>query len=203
VKNDELLCILGDLGKDIFRLIFEDDLTGIYNRRFLFNYLETRIPWDGLRDRAVSLIMIDIDRFKEINDLYGHLVGDHILIRVADLIREVCGKDQSPIRYAGDEFMILMDRGSKAEAWKVVSALLRRVQDNPLRLNGNDENGFFRIALSVGVASAPEDAQTGKGLIQKADAALYEAKSRERSLGHLPVKGGLSLSSGGERPPVR
>ncbi len=174
MKYEELLHFLQNAGKDPSRLIFEDDLTGIFNRRFLLNYFQYKIPWDALKDHPLSLLMMDLDHFKQINDTYGHAAGDQALVWVAGHIKEVAGEEGLAIRYAGDEFMILLPDSEKPTALKVGEQLLERVRGRPLALE--KETGELRITLSMGIASAPQDAQTGKSLIQKADTALYYAK---------------------------
>ena len=174
MKYEELLNFLQYSGKDPSRLIFEDELTGIFNRRFLHNYFQYKIPWDALKDHPLSLIMMDVDHFKQVNDTRGHDAGDQALIWVAGLLKEMAGEEGLAIRYAGDEFMILLPSSEKPAALKVGEQLLQRVREKPLALE--KDVGQLRITLSMGVASAPEDAQTGKSLIQKADTALYYAK---------------------------
>lgn len=174
MKYKELLDFLQNTGKDPSRLIFEDELTGIFNRRFLLNYFLYKVPWDASKDHPLSLIMMDLDHLKQINDTYGHTVGDQTLVWVAGHLREVAGEENLAIRYAGDEFMILLPNSEKQAAVKMGEELLQRVREKPLPLE--KEAGELRITLSMGVASAPEDAQTGKTLIQKADTALYYAK---------------------------
>ncbi len=178
MKYDDLLNFLQHAGKDPSRLIFEDELTGIFNRRFLLNYFQYKIPWDALRDHPHSLIMMDLDHFKQINDTYGHLAGDQALVWVAGHLKEVVGEGGLPIRYAGDEFMILLPDSENKIALKMGETLLQRVHEKPLVLER--ESGELRLTLSMGIASAPEDAQTGKGLIQKADTALYYAEKMGR-----------------------
>ncbi|MBW1999116.1 MAG: diguanylate cyclase [Deltaproteobacteria bacterium] len=165
-------------GKDPSRLIFEDELTGIYNRRFLYQYLQSKVRWDSLEERPFSLIMMDVDNFKQINDMYGHQVGDRALIWVAELLKEVAAQDVLPVRYAGDEFMLLLHRG-KEDSMRTGNRLRKRILDNSFRPHPQDRP--IRITLSIGIASAPEDARTSKGLIQKADTALYSAKKRGRN----------------------
>jgi diguanylate cyclase (GGDEF)-like protein len=115
----DLLYFLQNVGKDPSRLIFEDELTGIYNRRFLLNYFEYKISWDSLENQPVSLIMLDVDYFKQINDTHGHEAGDQALIWVATLLREVTGEAGLPIRYAGDEFIILLPKAGKQAALQI------------------------------------------------------------------------------------
>ena len=94
-------------------LVFEDELTGIHNRRFLLNYFQYKISWDALKDHPLALIMVDLDHFKKINDAYGHYVGDQALVWVAGLLKEVSGDEGLAIRYAGDEFMVLIPQKGK------------------------------------------------------------------------------------------
>ncbi|MBI5966270.1 MAG: diguanylate cyclase, partial [Deltaproteobacteria bacterium] len=182
MKYEEFLNFLQNVGKDPSRLIFEDELTGIYNRRFLLNYFQYKVPWDALQENPLSLIMMDVDHFKKINDTYGHSVGDQALIWVAGLLKEVAADENLAIRYAGDEFMILVVRGEKNVALEMSKQLLRRVNEEPFRISQEDrKEERLRITLSMGIASAPEDAQAGKSLIQKADTALYYAKKEGRN----------------------
>lgn len=174
MEHKDLLYFLQHVGTDPSRLIFEDDLTGIYNRRFLLNYLQHKVSWDSLEGRPVSLLMMDLDYFKEINDTYGHDVGDKTLIWVAELVKKLSGDKGLAIRYGGDEFMILLPGADKESALKVGEALMQQIHNERFYLDevGDDLN----ITISVGIASAPDDAQSGKDLIRKADTALYYAK---------------------------
>ncbi|MBU2497561.1 MAG: diguanylate cyclase, partial [Proteobacteria bacterium] len=178
MEHKELLYYLEHVGKDPSRLIFEDELTGLYNRRFLFNYFQANITWDALEKKPVSLIMMDVDHFKTINDTHGHDVGDQVLVWVAGLLKEVAGEENLPIRYGGDEFMILMPRAEKKEALNLGERLIQTVHDKPALPEGMDAE--IALTLSLGVATAPQDAQDEKVLIQKADTALYFAKKTGR-----------------------
>ncbi len=177
MKYEDLINSLQQVGKDPSRLIFEDELTGIHNRRFLLNYFEYKVSWDTMKDNPLSLLMMDIDHFKKFNDLRGHHCGDQALTHIARLLKEVAGERSMPIRYAGDEFMILMPKDDKGSALEVGDRLLQRVRSEPLHL---EEGTSLPISLSIGIASAPDDAKSGKDLIQKADAALYYAKKTGR-----------------------
>jgi diguanylate cyclase (GGDEF)-like protein len=179
MKYEELSHFLQNIGKDPSRLIFEDELTGVYNRRFLLQYFQYKIAWESLPDHPLSLIMMDLDYFKKINDTYGHPVGDQALTFLARLLREVSGDEGLPIRYAGDEFMILLPRSGKQSAIEMGERLLRRLHAESMPM-GQEGKDALRITISVGIASAPEDAQTGRALIQKADTALYYAKKQGR-----------------------
>lgn len=175
---NELLNHLQIVGKDPSRLIFEDELTGLYNRRFLHNYFQQNIPWNALEDNPLSLLMMDLDHFKGINDSYGHNVGDQALIWVANLLREAAGDKYLPIRYGGDEFMILMPLSRKKTASHLAERVINLSHVKPMHLD--DPGKTLGITLSIGVACAPEDARGDKALIHKADTALYYAKKAGR-----------------------
>ncbi len=176
---DELLSSLQNLGKDASRLIYEDELTGVYNRRYLLHYFEHKITWEGEERQPVSLLMMDLDHFKQINDAHGHLTGDQALIHIARLLKEVAGDQGLAIRYAGDEFMILLPGKRKLAAMQLGEKLLQRCHQEPLAVEEGASS--LNLTLSMGCAAAPDDAQSGRALIQRADAALYFAKKSGRN----------------------
>ncbi len=178
MKYEELVTSLQHVGKDPSRLIFEDELTGLSNRRFLLNFFDQRIQWDAIEHEPVSLLMMDVDYFKQINDSHGHSSGDQALMFLGRVLKEVAEDRGIPIRYAGDEFMILMPGGQKADALELSEHLMARIHAEPLQLEDTDTK--LHLTLSIGVATAPEDAHSGKALIQKADTALYHAKKSGR-----------------------
>ena len=179
MEHEDLLKYLQNVGVDPSRLIFEDELTSLYNRRFLLNYLQHKIDWDSLESNPVSLLMMDLDRFKSINDTHGHDVGDQALIWSAQLMTKVSGEDGLAIRYAGDEFMILMPGTVKSKAIQVAENLLKGDPDEPTPLEKIGSE--LSITFSIGIASAPDDVTTSEELIHQADTALYEAKHSGRN----------------------
>jgi diguanylate cyclase (GGDEF)-like protein len=175
---EELINLLQHVGKDPSRLIFEDELTGISNRRFLHNYFEYKVSWDALAEHPLSLLMMDVDEFKQINDKHGHESGDQALIWVTTRLKEAAGEAGLPIRYAGDEFVLLLPNMGKTEALAVGERLLQHVRQEPCQVQ--DGKASIRVTLSIGVATAPDDADSGKALLQKADTALYYVKKSGR-----------------------
>ena len=174
MKYRDLLELLQHSGTDPAQLIFEDELTGLSNRRFLRNYLEYKVPWDRPERCRLSLIMTDLDGFKQLNDKFGHQFGDQALIWFAAKLKEVAANEGVAIRNSGDEFMILLPGGTKAAARHLAETLLRRFREEPLQ---DAEGGVsLTLRLSIGIASVPEDAQDAGSLIHKADTALYFAK---------------------------
>jgi len=174
VQPGELLDFLQHVGRDPSRLIFEDELTGVHNRRFLHSYLEHKVHWSAGTDYPLSLLIIDLDRFKEVNDTHGHVAGDQLLTWVAALLSEVGGETGLPVRFGGDEFILLLPHTDAAGARETAARLLQRVRDRPFRLR--DAGVAIPVTLSIGVATAPSDATSGRELLQAADTALYHAK---------------------------
>ena len=172
--QQELSHFLEYNGKDPSRLIFEDELTDIYNRRFLFHFFQSKVSWDDLDNSPLSLIMVDVDKFKQVNDTCGHQVGDQALVWVANTLREVAADQGMAIRYAGDEFMLLLPYCNKQCGMQIANRLHEQIHEKPFK--PHKINDSPPLTLSIGIATASEDASTGKSLIQKADIALYSAK---------------------------
>lgn len=179
MEQQEFVKFLESEGKDPSRLIFEDELTGLYNRRYLYHHLQTRVPWDSLTDHPISLLMLDLDFFKQINDTYGHQRGDQALIWLSRHLKAVAGRAGLPIRYAGDEFMILLRDCDKKTAMQAGQQLMKGVRSHPFSPEESDDP--LNLTISVGIATAPVDAASGKALIQQADTALYSAKKNGRN----------------------
>ena len=161
------------LFQKIKELSTKDPLTGIYNRSYFFEQLGRERRRSKRTGRDFAVAMFDIDRFKEVNDRYGHLAGDKVLKAVSAAIsKEIRGSDVL-CRYGGDEFTVLMPdtdvEGAEAACQRIKEAVSK------LRFTFDDEE--VKICLSGGVASYPKDAQTVRDLIHKADKRMYEDKS--------------------------
>src|SRR5574337_1158345 len=160
--------------REASRLIFVDELTGLYNRRFMRQYLRERL--DQLADRRTPLavIMLDLDGFKQINDTYGHLEGDLVLKRLAQLMRETLPAGGYAIRFAGDEFFAFLEGTDAAGGVRIAEEIRERVSAQPF-VTPKAPAGI-PVRISVGVAAYPEDAPAPSELIEAADQALYRAK---------------------------
>ncbi|MEK7364879.1 MAG: diguanylate cyclase, partial [candidate division NC10 bacterium] len=160
--------------REASRLIFVDELTGLYNRRFMRQYLRERL--DQLtRDRtSLAVIMLDLDGFKQINDTYGHLDGDLILKRLAELILAALPANAYAIRFAGDEFFAFLEGVDAGEGVRVAEAMRERV--NTERFATEKAPDGIPVRISLGVAAYPEDAPSPSELIEAADQALYRSK---------------------------
>ncbi len=162
--------------ESLIYLALTDELTNLYNRRYLFQQLPQIIKKNQTKNYPFSFCMIDVDHFKEINDTYGHLAGDEVLSKVALLLKENVRDKDIVTRYAGDEFAILFPETSKEEAQPILNKLVQIVADTPCLPQFN-----LKVTLSAGLASFPDDAQTAKDLIEAADKALYASKKMGRN----------------------
>lgn len=183
-RNSELAKLntqLAQANEQLESLSIKDPLTGLYNRRY-FNEIITEYLGLATRSKAsLSIIMLDIDFFKEINDNYGHVAGDYLLIDVGKAIDEVLPRNTDFIsRYGGDEFIIsLYDTQQKGAL--VVANKVKRAAEN-IKVRPEFAKTDKKITISSGVVSTvPDDNTTTKTLIQAADKALYDAKKQGRN----------------------
>ncbi len=146
-----------------------DRLTGLPNRNYFEGWADETIA-DG-REHAV--LLIDLDRFKEINDTFGHHAGDTVLIETAARIQSACGLDDLPSRFGGDEFAVLARNVGAAEA-HVFAEKISAALEEPFDVGA----ATVAIAASVGIAIAPEHGRDADGLLRHADTAMYDAKTR-------------------------
>ena len=154
-----------------------DPLTGLSNRRGLVNAADTRLAVPRDSDRSLSLLFLDLDGFKAVNDTRGHAAGDTLLQLVAERLRLLQGPNDVAARIGGDEFVMLVDGLDEARAQALGEELIDAVSASYDLGDGTPA----RIGLSVGIAMAPQHGSSVEELLASADAALYEAKSRGKS----------------------
>ena len=163
--------------KKIRELAVRDALTGLYNRRELHRFLDYEIIKSRRYNHSFSLLMMDIDNFKEINDRFGHRTGDEILQQVAQALLNNSRGCDLPACYGGDEFIIVLPETPASQAWYGAERIRKVVE--ALTIQVNNENGLSEkivITISIGVAEYPGDADSSDALIDKADQGLYQAK---------------------------
>lgn len=158
-------------------LSLTDDLTDLGNYRFFCNALEREIERAKRSGSPLSLVMMDSDSLKYVNDRYGHAIGDMHLIHLAEMMRAVSRKSDTLARYAGDEFMIILPNTRKEDAGVVAERLRGRVENSPLSVDGSP----VVTTVSIGVASFPEDGSTVDELVNAVDTALYKAKRQGKN----------------------
>lgn len=148
----------------------QDSLTGLANRRFMEIQLNKSLEMAKRYQEALSVIMLDIDFFKDYNDAYGHLEGDKLLIRLADILRREVRKADYVFRYGGEEFLIILPETDPGMAWDAAERLRRAVE-----VEGEG------VTISLGIASLSELLGDKRQLIDAADNALYRAKQNGRN----------------------
>lgn len=152
-----------------------DGLTGAYNHRHFQESLQRELGRADRQSRPLSVLLLDIDDFKAINDRYGHPVGDAILERiVAEIRSEVRGDMDLVARYGGEEFAVILPETPTEVAGEVAERIRRRIDERLFRPPETDD--VIRVTVSIGIAAYPVDATSKKELVDRADAALYRAK---------------------------
>lgn len=155
----------------------QDPLTGLYNRRFFTDALERELRRSARRDTPMSLLMIDLDHFKRVNDESGHEAGDRMLQAVAEMLRGEVRAEDVIARYGGEEFMVLLPETDLVSA-KVLAERLRQAFKH-LEVHHRGRS-LGHLTLSVGVAARSPRTTTGEHIVEAADAALYRAKREGR-----------------------
>lgn len=161
----------------IHELTITDDCTNLYNSRHLNFMLDTEIYRSQRYGYQFSLIFIDLDHFKNVNDTHGHLTGSKLLGEIGQMIKSYCRLIDFAFRYGGDEFVLLLPQTSKENAFIVARRLHRIIRESTWL---KDSHVDVRITASVGVASYPTDSNNKAGLLHLADEAMYLVKNTTR-----------------------
>ena len=154
-----------------------DPLTGRYNRRYIEDYLPRELELSVRTGQALTVLMVDLDRFKDYNDTYGHIAGDEALKQLADLLVHQVRKTDVVARFGGEEWIICLSHTDKEGGLKIAEKLRETTEKNIFRLKGEDT----RITISIGLAMAPDDGSTFEEIVDAADAAMYIAKDAGRN----------------------
>ena len=157
---------------ELERLSVTDGLTGLYNRRHLMGTLANEVQRSRRLRRAFSVLLADVDHFKQYNDTHGHLGGDAVLVKIAEILRQTTRGVDSVARYGGEEFLVMLIEAPIVTAAAVGERLRARV--------AAEEFGGGRVTVSVGAAEYPTHGETPEELIASADAAMYQAKNEGR-----------------------
>jgi diguanylate cyclase (GGDEF)-like protein len=161
------------LYEDARKLADRDPLTGFYNHRFLHERLGEEVVRTQRARRPLSVLMLDLDDFKLVNDTFGHLFGDRVLTWTAELIRSTLRGSDIPARYGGDEFAIILPETDQDEARAAAERILGAFREQSFQ---GEQRGPVPIGASIGVATYPADGRTATDLIAAADQALYRVK---------------------------
>ena len=166
---------LRHLNQQAYRLSITDGLTDLHNYRFFHQRLLEELERARRHSYPLSVIFMDLDGLKTVNDRYGHLTGDAALRHVACIIGDETRLADVAARYGGDEFALILPHTSREEAEVVAGRLLKRLEEEPLR---DDEGRLVPLMASLGVATYPDDASTERELIDFADRELYAQKGK-------------------------
>lgn len=158
-----------------------DTLTGLYNRWFVMEKIDTELNRSLRHGSPMSLLMLDVDHFKRINDTWGHSAGDQVLQGIGKLLRDCCRVYDVPGRYGGEEFCIVLPETKTGNTTAVAERIRRRLESTELPCGETS----IAVTASIGIAGmdAPNDGDSlsPAGLIERADRALYTAKNRGRN----------------------
>jgi len=160
-------------------LAVTDQLTGLHNRRYMTGQLEALVRRANQGGEPVSLLVIDIDHFKKVNDGFGHDVGDEVLaefaVRLASNVRAI----DLPVRLGGEEFVVVMPDTELEDARRIAERIRLHAAGAPFRVMGGEE--LLSVTISIGVATSSGAEDTPNALLKRADEAVYEAKSSGRN----------------------
>lgn len=180
VLNEIIIAVqsqrLREANRKLEELVRTDELTGLANRREMERRLEEEVERARRYETTLSVVILDLDHFKEINDRYGHPVGDRVLKRIGDLLRERVRAPDLPARFGGEEFALLLPETGSEEALELARRLLAGVRDPTLEV----EDETIELTWSAGVASLEDSEESAAELVKRADDALYRAKEQGR-----------------------
>lgn len=154
-----------------------DQMTGLYNRRFLEEYVDTLIAGVMRKGTQVGLLMCDLDFFKEVNDKYGHDAGDAVLKETSDIIAKNARASDMVIRFGGEEFLVIVNNAKDGDAAEIAERIRARVGEAKIKTSG----GFVQKKISIGYSEFPKDTENFWEAIKYADIALYKAKETGRN----------------------
>lgn len=181
--NRELVSALENLdtrNREIQELVITDKLTGLYNRNYLLTSLEDEILRLQRGDDPFTVMMIDFDDFKSINDTYGHACGDTILASFGNMVRGIIRKHDRPCRYGGEEFVILLPNTDMTVAWILAERIKKTYAKEAFSVETGDGTKSVFLTLSIGLAPYQKETSAG-ALLEQADEAMYKAKSEGKN----------------------
>ncbi|HZO15788.1 MAG TPA: GGDEF domain-containing protein [Polyangiaceae bacterium] len=163
--------------EEIYRLTIIDGLTQVHNKRYLYEALERELIRGRRHGRNLAVLMMDIDHFKRINDLHGHLAGDFVLKELARIVQSRIRRDEVFARYGGEEFCIILPETMLEGAVELGERLRQQIQDHTFVF----QQDKIKVTISVGVAQLTEEDRNAGELLKRADERLYQAKNSGRN----------------------
>lgn len=163
-------------------MAYKDELTGLFNRRLLTHLFQDFRHDLCRQDSRLSLLILDLDGFKAVNDRHGHLAGDAVLREVAAILKKTFRSSDIVVRYGGDEFVVIMPEAAASEAEKLGERARTELEHHDFGLSAGLNKTGPALSFSIGVAAFPEDGVSGFDILEKADKRLYEEKENRRAL---------------------
>jgi diguanylate cyclase (GGDEF)-like protein len=166
------------LREELSRQALIDPLTGLNNRRWLENALRMRVARHSRTGEGYAVLMIDVDHFKAVNDVYGHEAGDRALQEIGAVLARSVREGEAAARFGGEEFTVVLDTSSGAEAQGAAERIRLAVTALRVRLKERD---LPPLTVSIGVAIYPRDGEDAQTVLERADEALYVSKRNGRN----------------------
>jgi len=161
----------------MYNAALRDPLTKAFNKKYFIDQLRTEFSYARRHDTPLSLVIFDLDHFKRVNDTYGHVAGDHVLIEVAEHVHDILRAEDVFARYGGEEFVIIL-RGIPLNDAGVLAERIRALVEQNAFMSGEQR---LPVTVSVGVAAYDEKLEDPLALVEAADSALYAAKEAGRN----------------------
>ncbi len=181
-RQARLALINAERGAEAQSLIYIDDLTKLYNGRYLNVVLDREMKRSERYRNFFSVLFMDLDFFKRVNDAHGHLIGSRVLVEVGAVLRACVRDSDTVVRYGGDEFVVLLVETNADEAMIVAERMRKMVEAEPfVKVMGLE----VRLTISIGIAAFPEHATTKQALLNLADQAMYRGKESTRNVVYL------------------
>lgn len=166
----------------MYESVIRDELTGAYSRSYLLEQMRSEMAYAERNDIPLALLFVDLDRFKDVNDTYGHVTGDEVLVELTHRLRGELRGEDTLARYGGEEFAVLVREVDRSHLEELAERIRRAVASEPFETDCGD----ISVTISVGVAEyTPKTMDEPEAWIRAADEAMYRAKERGRNLTYI------------------
>lgn len=177
IKNVNLFRSEKETADNMRVLASTDDVTGLFNQRKLAEDLEEAVKWHEKEHETFSIMFIDVDHFKNVNDDYGHIIGSKLLLDLGKALKLILRQTDHIYRYGGDEFVVIMPNVKTKIVYEVANRILGQLKEHLFEIDNGDQ---YKMSLSIGIAEYPTDAKSAMDIIKFADEMMYKSKKSGR-----------------------